>query len=271
MSQSIHSIARRAGARRSLRRKGYIPVPNEIIRSSTLYPTDKVLLVTMMGAAYNRRCRKSYDDLAVLSGLSRRAVASSLRRLEAAGLISWTHTHYYNTRLDQIVRSVNLYTIAKLDMDAGYTLIPRTLLGRGLTPAACVAAMEVYAEAGREGRSCGSLRRMARVLDVAKATVCRSLHQFRRRQVISYIRCLFAGKRNHACNSYYPVDFVRPGQFQKNGGLKFALLTGINKITGDGKGKENIYGVAELGKFDKFQGHWVIRVSAEDAPDEISA
>lgn len=271
MSQSIHSYARRAGARRSLRRKGYIPVPNEIIRSRSLYPTDKVLLVAMMGAAYNRRCRKSYDDLAELSGLSRRAVASSLIRLEVAGLISWKHTHYYNARLGQIVRSVNLYAIAKQVMETGYALIPRTLLGRGLTPAACVAAMEVYAEAGREGRAYGSLRRMARTLDVAKSTVCRSLHQMRRYQVISYIRCLFAGKQNHACNSYYPVDFVRPGQLPQNGGLKFALLTGINKITETCVGKENIYGVAEFGNFAKFQGHWVIRLSAEDAPDEISA
>lgn len=271
MSQSIHTFARRMGARRYLRRKGYIPVPNEIIRSGALYPTDKILLVAMMGAAYNRHCRKSYDDLAELSGLSRRAVASSLIRLEAAGLISWKHTHYYNARLGQIVRSVNLYTIAKQDMDAGYTLIPRTLLGRGLTPVACVAAMEVYAEAGQEGRSYGSLRRMAQVLDVAQSTVCRSLHQFLRTQVIVYIRCLFAGKRNHACNSYYPVDFVRPGQYQKKGAPNFALLTGINKITEECIGKEKIYGVAEFGNFDKYQGHWVIRVSAADAPDEISA
>lgn len=268
----IHSYTRKKNSGRSNRRRGYIAVPNSVILAKSLYATDKKLFAAMLSASYGHRCRKTYDELAALSGLSRRTVAACLVRLEEAGMITRReHTYFWYGPLGQLVRSANVYHLKKREPGEGYTLIPRTLLGQDLSPSAFVAAMEIYRQAGREGRSYGSLCYMAKVLDMAKGTVCRCLRQFRSSQSVSFIRCRYRGKRNFACTSYYPVDFVRSGQFGVKGGLNIALPIVIKKITGDCVGKKKIYGVAEFGQFAKFQGHLVIEVSAEDAPNDISA
>lgn len=255
----------------SFRRAGFIAFSNKIILSQTLYATDKRLLFAMLCACGGGRCRKTYDELAALSGLSRRTVAASLVRLEEAGLLRREHTYHWSARLGRLVRGANIYRLAEQDMRSGYTLLPRSLAGSALTPAAFVAALEVYREAGRKGRSYSSVRRMAKLLDMAKATICRALHQFRSSQIISFLRCRFRGKKSHACNSYYPIDFVRAGQYPHKGGLKFALPIGINKITGACIGKENTYGVAQFGNIAKNEGIRGIEVSAWDAPDDICA
>lgn len=270
--QNIHSCNKKKNSGRSIRRRGYIAVPNSIILAADLYPTDKKLFVAMLGASYGHRCRKTYDELVALSGLSRRTVATCLVRLEEAGLIQHKeHTYFWHDPLGRLVRGSNVYYLKKRDLSEGYTLIPRSLLDNTLSPCAFVAAMEIYHQAGREGRSYGSLRHMAKILDMVKATVCRCLHQFRKSQAVSFIHCRYSGKRSYACNSYYPVDFVRSGQFGVNGGLNVALPICINKITGDSIGKEKIYGVAQFGKIAKFEDHWVIEVFADDAPDDICA
>ncbi len=255
----------------SFRRAGYIALSNRIILSTSLYATDKRLYFAMLCVSCGGRCRKTYDELAELSGLSRRTVAACLARLEEAGLLHREHTFCWNARLGRLVRGANIYRIAGQDMGSGYTLLPRSLSAGRLTPAAFLAMLEIYREAGRKGRSCGSLRRMATLLDVAKATICRALHQFRSSQVISFLRCRFRGRKNHACNSYYPVEFVRAGQYRRKGGLKFALPIGINKITGSCIGKDNTYGVAQFGIFAKNGGVRGVTVSAWDAPDDICA
>ena len=110
--------------------------------------------------------------------------------------------------LQRKVYAGNEYTIAKRDLSAGYTLIPRSLLPRKLTHAAFLVALYLYMAAGRKGRAYPSLRHIAEVLYLSKSTVCLAVSALQLRQELYRYRCR---KENHAyaCNSYYPTSWIR--------------------------------------------------------------
>lgn len=255
---------------------GYFVLSNAIIRDKELSPAAKRLYATLL--AYkggNDKLCKTMDELCRLSGIdSRTTLCSCLKVLEAQGLIRKVRNYRYSMALKRVVYDANGYRVAPQDLSLGYTLVPRSLLAADLTNTAFYYALEVYALSGRKGRSWLSLRRTASKLSMALSTVCHALGQFLHTQVVSKLRCL-KNNRSYACNSYYPVDFVRGGA-SKNGQLLF-----INKITNginSGKRKKVSANSAFLPNFEWLSWrdrpwHWdgkAYRVSAWDEPDDIA-
>lgn len=255
---------------------GYFVMANAMIRDKKMSPAAKRLYAALL--AYkggNDKLCKAMDELCRLSGIdSRTTLCRCLRELEGKALISRIRNYRYSMVLKRVVYDANGYRVAPQDLSQGYTLVPRSLLAADLTNGAFFYALEVYALSGRTGRSWLSLRRTASKLCMALSTVCKALGQFLRTQVVSKLRCR---KNNlaYACNSYYPVDFVRVGA-PKNGQLLV-----INKITEEfnsGKRKKVSANSAVLPNFEwllwpEKPWHWdgkAYRVSAWGEPDDIA-
>lgn len=239
-----------------MKRTGYIAVPAWIVSDPRMYPSTKQVLVALL--AYSGRhntCRKSIAELAILSGRSRATVRQALQQMQSMNVIKVTKKYRYSDRLSRPVNDKNIYHIRRRRMEGAYVLLPRELLGAGLTPCAFVYAMHVYLLSGRKGRAYPSLRRAARKLDITKATVCRALRQFLTTQVISVLHCR---KANNAfsCNSYYPTSRVSGTEnlFSMAGGLIFEPHSGTKKITRDSSRRESKYGVAQFGSLHSFSG-----------------
>ncbi len=255
---------------------GYFVMSNAIIRDKRLSPAAKRLYAALL--AYkggNDKLCKTMGELCRLSGIdSRTTLCRCLRELEGKALISRVRHYRYSMALKRVVYDANGYRVMPQDLSQGYTLVPRSLLAADLTNGAFYYALEVYALSGRKGRSWLSLRRTASKLRMSLSTVCKALGQFLRTQAVSKLRCR-KNNRSYACNSYYPVDFVR-GDAPKNGQLFV-----INKIT-DGVNSEKRKKVSANSAFlPNFEWlswqdrpwYWegkAIRVSACDEPDDIA-
>lgn len=258
------------------RPSGYFVLSNAIIRDKGLKSAAKRLyavLVAYQGG--NNKLTKTLDTLCKLSGIdSRTTLCHCLDALIRRGLICKKRRYYYSVALKRMVYGANRYHVVPQDFSEGYTLIPRSLMGAELTNTAFAHALEVYALSGRKGRSWRSLRRMAGRTGISLATVCRSLHQFRCSQTVSYIHCKKAN-RAFSCNSYYPVDFVRKGA------RKIGQLQVSNKITGglNTKGANKVSAnsaILPIFPWLSWQDrpwYWegsAIRVSAYDAPEALA-
>lgn len=263
---------------------GYVRFPNWVDEDHRMYDSTKKLLFAMVCAAQSGslRVRKSQEELASLSGLSRNTVRRALRELEQRGIVHSTRRYCYSRRLGRVVRAKSSYRLLGITL-GGYTLLPRKLLEPETTPAEFVVALHLYRLSGRQGRCYPSLRHIARQIDHGKATVCRAVRRLQLRQIVSRLHCT---KRCGAfsCNSYYPIGFVRRGTYRRHcaagGGLKFAHHPGMKKTTEGFYSKGDEQGVGQFGEIDNsgglfpwfrqlyFDGTGVV-VSMPDEQDDI--
>lgn len=190
-------------------KNSYIAVPNTVITDPGLYPSAKRVYVAMLACSSRKgTVRKTVAELAARSHCSPSAVQGAIAALMEQGMVQRWRRYRRSAYLQWKVYAGNEYTIAKRDLSAGYTLIPRSLLPRKLTHAAFLVALYLYMAAGRKGRAYPSLRHIAEVLYLSKSTVCLAVSALQLRQELYRYRCR---KENHAyaCNSYYPTGWIR--------------------------------------------------------------
>lgn len=230
-----------------MKKQSYFVLPNWLEEDTRMYPSTKQVLCTMLAHTTRKHyVRKSLSQLAQLSGRCVSTVRQALAQLAELGLCKAVRRYRYSKRLGRMVRAVSGYYLRCCDVSWGYTLVPRSLLGEGLTAAQFCVALHQYRCAGRTGRSYRSLRGTARATDLSRATICRAVVRLCSLQVVIRLRCIMANRRCHSCNSYYPTDFVRA-----RGGLIFSRPDFINKITKGLYWEEEDYGVAQFGKLTK--------------------
>lgn len=234
---------------------GYVKVPNWIDDDTRMYDTTKKVLLALLARMGSKMtvCI-SQEELAQYSGCCRNTVAKALRELREQGILFSTRRYYYSKRLGRVIRGKTRYYIRRSN-EGSYTLVPRELLAEDLTPAEFTVALHAYRLAGRKGRCYPSLRRFARQVDRAKATICRAVKKLHLRQVLSKAHCE-KKNRSYSCNSYYPTSWVRKESdsnvLASRGGLKFEQQQASKKITGGFIKREKKKGVGEFGTLTEF-------------------
>jgi len=237
---------------------GYIRTPNWIDDETQMYDSTKMVLFALLARTGSRMsvCI-SQQELADTTGLCRNTVAQALTQLKERGIVFATRRYYFSKRHNRVIRGKTRYHIRRCE-GGNFTLVPRSLLGNNLTPAEFVVALHAYRLSGRGGRCYASLRRFAKQIDHAKATICRAIKKLHLRQVVAHNHCL---KRNGAfsCNSYFPTAWVRKGAFQKssdNGGLKNEHQQAIKKIAGGSIKRKEEKGVGQFGTLTEKSEKW---------------
>lgn len=190
-------------------KKGYTAVSNNMITDPALSPSIKRVYITLLAySGRSRVVRKTVAELSRLSHCSIATVQNAITVLSERGLVRKVRGYRKHKQLRRKVYATNAYLLADPDLSGGYTLIPRALLAKGITHGTFLVALYLYMRSGRKGRSYPSLRRIAEELCLARSTVCLALTALRLCQVIYRNYCV-KQDRTHACNSYYPTDWVR--------------------------------------------------------------
>ena len=230
---------------------GYARIPDWIDDDLQMYDSTKKVLCALLTRVGSRMsvCI-SQEELAELSGCCRNTVAKAILELKERGIVFATRRYYFSKRNNRVIRGKTRYYIRRCDSGA-FTLVPRNLLAEDLTPAEFTVTLHTYRLSGRSGRCFPSLRRFAKQIDHAKATICRAIKKLHLRQVVSRVRCMKINC-SFSCNSYYPIGWVRKGQYQKvsrvDGGLKNEHQHAITKITEGSIWRGNEKGVGQFGK-----------------------
>lgn len=255
---------------------GYVVIPNWIEGDRTMYDSTKYVLCALLSRACGRSSvRVSQCELAEDTGFCPNTVRQALRHLQERGIIFVTHSYYYSHALQRVVRAKSRYHLRRVQTPGGYTLLPRCVLMRKLTGTEFAAALHLYRLSGRKGRAYPSLRGLAKRIDHGKASICRAVRGLHMRQLITREPC---EKRDqaYACNSYYPVDWVR----KRMGGLNSEHPLGTKKDNDGLYRQEEEIGVREFGDLYKNPLDWLykspfwfdgtgVRIFAWDAPDDL--
>lgn len=157
-------------------------------------------------ALYSRRnrlgqCTISLEVLASLSGCSIPTVRKAIDELKRAGCIDFCHSYRYQEKIGRVGYGKTTYACL-LPVTTDYTLIPREIFSWSLTHSAFCVCLCLFQQAGNTKRAFPSIRRIARLLGMGCATVCRALEAVRKLHTILVLRCK---KRNRvfSSNSYH--------------------------------------------------------------------
>ena len=147
------------------------------------------------------QCTISLEVLASLSGCSIPTVRKAIEELKRAGYIGFCHNYRYQEKIGRVGYGKTTYACL-LPVTEGYTLIPREIFSWSLTHSAFCVCLCLFQQAGNTERAFPSIRRIARLLGMGCATVCRALEAVRKLRTILVLRCK---KRNRVfnSNSYY--------------------------------------------------------------------
>lgn len=259
--------------------KHYATIPNRLVDDTRLHYTAKIVYVAL---ALSRRksglIRLTVEDLTELTGLCEATVLQALRELEDGRFLRRKRNWRFSQGLCRAVFAANTYKL-RMDMSAGYCLIPAAIFHYALTPAGFSVLLFLYRCAGRDGRAFPSIRYIAgawlektgRGLEMGKTTVLRVLKQLTASQAL--VKHFCDGKNGtKRCNSYYLTDMVtekfilnhaRPSRSGRNsygkifdayGGSIFEDASGNNKITEGFYCTEKEQGVAQFGNLYNFEG-----------------
>jgi len=160
-----------------------------------------------IGAAlYSRRnrlgqCTISLEVLASLSGCSIPTVRKVIDELKRASYIGFCRSYRYQEKIGRVGYGKTFYACL-LSVTTDYTLIPREIFSWSLTHSAFCVCLCLFQQAGNTKRAFPSIRRIARLLGMGCATVCRALEAVRKLRAILVLRCK---KRNRvfSSNSYH--------------------------------------------------------------------
>lgn len=150
-------------------------LPRQIITDAALpLTTRKVAAALYAYCNYNGQIKKSYRELARITGCAPKTVQQSVELLSAAGYITITHTTRWDS--DRVLTDTNIYTL-KMDFSAGYALLPYRIFRdyNELTPAAFVVCLYIHLAAGATRRAFPSIQKIAAVVGISRSTVCRAI------------------------------------------------------------------------------------------------
>lgn len=237
---------------------GYVQTPNWVIEDVQMYDSTRMVLFALLCRIGSRMsvCI-SLDEIAAMTHLSRNTVAKAIRELKERGIVFATRRYYFSKRHNRVIRGKTRYHIRRCE-GGNFTLVPRSILSEKVSPATFTVLLHTYRLSGRKGRCFPSLRRFAKQIDHAKATICRAIKKLHLRQFVNRQGCT---KQNDApsCNSYYPIGWVRKGAFRKssdNSGLKFEHQQAIKKITEGSIKRKEEKGVGQFGTLTEKSEKW---------------
>ena len=157
-------------------------------------------------ALYSRRnrlgqCTISLKVLAILSNCSVPTVRKAIEELKRAGYIGFCRSYRYQEKIGRVGYGKTTYACL-LPVMKDYTLISREIFDWSLTHSAFCVCLCLFQQAGNTQRAFPSIRRIARLLGMGCATVCRALEAVRKLRAILVLRCK---KRNRvfSSNSYH--------------------------------------------------------------------
>ena len=158
-----------------MKKFGKFKMPNAAITDNSFsYSAKRVAAVLFCHCNRLGTYRKSLDGLADLCKLSVPTVRKAVAELEAAGFISRRKCYVHDDVQNRPIYAQTEYC-CNLSYRGGYTLIPRSLLSKELTPAAFTVSLFLFCQMGNRGRAFPSIGRISAALVMARSTVCRAL------------------------------------------------------------------------------------------------
>lgn len=189
--------------------KNYVAIPNELIRDPNLRPSTKRVAVVLYAyrGKNNALCR-TIAQLARQSQCCENTVRQALCELEERKYIERKHRYRYDPLLGRPVFKSNRY-ILRVDLNRGYTLMPRDVLFAQVTHTQFAILLLIMCYQGRKNHAYPSIRKAANDLWIATSTVCVAILVLVKHQHMVRNRCLTQGGC-YSCNCYYIV-FLAPG------------------------------------------------------------
>lgn len=211
--------------------KLYANVMNRLIKDKELDGIDKKLMVGMQFIARNGIVREwSMRKLAKLCRYNKDTILTHIQKLEQRGYLSVVKKYRYSLTLGRVIVAENEY---KLNMDCGedsYTLIPRSILRKKVSPSCFSVMLFLYLCAGRDGRAYPSVQYIAGTrkdgiggCGVSERSVCRALKDLERIRFFIRVRCK-TRNGDYSCNSYLLTEMI--GKKIRRIQVEKELLTG---------------------------------------------
>lgn len=257
-----------------MRLKHYAQTPNKVITDKDLTPNGKRVFMGLLFAARKDGTVKNATirALACVCHCDKGTVQVHLQELERKGYISKLRRYRYSLSLGRPVFDNNEYRL-HLPTEGGYTLIPSSILQKGVTGACFAVMLYLYLCAGREGRAHPSIRHIAGTrkdcdsgCGVSKASICRALKVLARMKFFIKLFCQTV-RGCLSCNSYLLTEMVKKeaATFEVAasctvdpvccssfwGSLKIRTHLWINKITGDDTLRKKEIGIPKFGRLYK--------------------
>jgi Transcriptional regulators len=188
-----------------MKKFGKFKMPNAAITDKRFsYSTKRVAAVLFCHCNRLGTYRKSFEGLADLCQLSVPTVRKAVAELEEAGFIGRRKCYVHDDVLNRPIFSQTEYS-CNLAYQGGYTMIPRSLLTKALTPATFAVALFIFHQMGNRGRAFPSITRIGSVLAMGRSTVCRALVAIKAAYLFLVQRCR---KNNNtlANNSYFVLN-----------------------------------------------------------------
>ncbi len=189
-----------------MRKRSFFKCPNSLIRDDRLsYSARRI--GSALFAFTNRfgSCRKSYEDIARIAGVSVPTVVEAVRALAEFGYITFTTTKRFCRVIGSVGYGKNAYSVSLNRLSEGYTLISRRIFSYDLTDAAFVIYAAVLVCMGNTSRAWPSITELQKMTGAARSTVCAGLRLLKRLSSLLVQLCL---KKNgtFAANSYLAVN-----------------------------------------------------------------
>jgi Transcriptional regulators len=188
-----------------MKKFGKFKMPNAAITDNSFsYSAKRVAAVLFCHCNRLGAYRKSLDGLSDLCQLSVPTVRKAVAELEAAGFISRRKCYVHDDVQNRPIYAQTEYC-CNLSYRGGYTLIPRSLLSKELTPAAFTVSLFIFHQMGNLGRAFPSITYIGSALAMSRSTVCRALAAVKSAYLFLVQLCRKRDK-SFANNSYFVLN-----------------------------------------------------------------
>lgn len=185
-----------------MRKEHTFKVPSKLILDCTLSYSARLLGAVLYSRTNAQGvCRKSFAELAELSGCCVETVRLAMELLENGAYIKKYTYRRYDEGKCRIVCAKNAYHCI-LPVDRDFTLIPRSVFRHKIRNSSFVLYFYLRYRAGNSNRAFPSLGCIAKDLGMARSTVCECNHELDEVNLI-YIQPCIKENRSNSTNSYF--------------------------------------------------------------------
>lgn len=151
-------------------------VPNSLILNKSLTKSAKMLGIKMYAhRSLSGSMRKTQEELAKLSGIGISTIRKCMPELEKAGYVNSKRHRYYDEATQTLRNSATTYELNLMELETGYTKLPRSLLKRKMTKSVFCVVAYLFCAAGHERRAYPSIKKIVEITGTGKSTVCLAL------------------------------------------------------------------------------------------------
>lgn len=182
-----------------------------------------------------------------MSACSIPTVRKAVEELEAAGYVARCRNYQYSEQVGRVGYARTTY-VCTVSVAGDYTLVSREVFSWELTSGAFCVCLCLFQQAGNSGRAFPAIRRIAQLLGMGCATVCRALAVLRNRRLALVLHCK---KRNRAfsTNSYFlhgRGQHGKEGALTSSGSFFRSLLHSIVEFSGAERNPHLLSGVVSF-------------------------